>query len=238
VSEKWDGQLETLDDLSEATHYNHWIYTLMEPYLGQRVLEVGCGIGNMTRLLAKGRHVLAVDIHPGYLERARRTLKNEKNVSFKKINLEKNLSPVKKFKPDTIVCINVFEHIQGDVLFLKECRKLLPPRGRVLIFVPALPFLFGSMDAHYGHFRRYSMTGLKKKMSGNRFNVLKCRYLNLLGVFGWWWNGIVLKKPIVPRAQILIYDKIIRWVALVEKWLPKPIGLSLFCVGEKSVDEK
>jgi hypothetical protein len=94
------------------------------------------------------------------------------------------------------------------------------------------------MDEHYGHFRRYGMTDLKSKMSVNGFTVFKCRYLNLLGVFGWWWNGIVLKKAIVPRSQILIYDKIIRWVALVEKWLPKPIGLSLFCAGEKSLDKK
>ena len=229
----WDGQLETLDDLSEAVHYNRWIYEMMEPYLGWRVLEVGCGIGNMTRLLAGDRQVLGVDIHPGYVAKAQKNLGKNKNVSFRVLNLEKKITTLGKFKPDTIVCINVLEHIQGDVGFLKECLRLLPPGGRLVIFVPALPYLFGSMDAHYGHFRRYWKDELNRKMEAQGFRILKSRYLNFLGVFGWWLNGRVLKKTIIPRGQILLYDQIIRWVAPFEKWLPRPLGLSLFCVGRK-----
>ncbi len=230
----WDGQLETLDDLSEAVHYNQWIYEMMKPYLGQRILEVGCGIGNMTRLLALDRKVLGVDIHSGYVKKAEKNLERNKNASFRVMNLEKKLVSLGRFKPDTIVCINVLEHIQGDVDFLKECLRLLPAEGRLVIFVPALPYLFGSMDAHYGHFRRYFKGELVQKMEARGFTVLKSRYLNLLGVFGWWLNGRFFKKTILPRAQILIYDQIIRWVAPVEKWLPRPIGLSLFCVGRKT----
>jgi|SRR5579872_2128920 len=233
LKDSWDGQLETLDDLSEAVHYNHWIYGMMEPYLGAKVIEIGCGIGNMTGLLGQGRKVLGIDIHPGYVQQARLRLKKKKNISFRVVNMGKRFPSFSGFKPDTIVCINVFEHIQADTRFLKECFKLLPPQGRMLIFVPALPFLFGSMDASYGHFRRYDKEELNSKMTSAGFSVLKCRYLNLLGVLGWWWNGKVLKKPIVPKSQILLYDKIIRWIAPVEKWLPKPIGLSLFCAGVK-----
>src|SRR5258708_8485501 len=143
----WDGQLETLDDLSEAVHYNQWIYGMMEPYLGSKILEIGCGIGNMTGLLAQGRKVLGIDIHPGYVKQARARLKDKKNISFQVVDMGKKFPSFSSFKPDTIVCINVFEHIQADIRFLKECRKLLPPKGRILIFVPALPFLFGSMDS-------------------------------------------------------------------------------------------
>ncbi len=233
LKDTWDGQLETLDDLSEAVHYNRWIYGMMKPYLGSKVIEIGCGIGNMTGLLAQGRDVLGIDIHPGYVKKARSKFKNNKNISFRVVDMGKKFPSFNSFKPDTIVCINVFEHIQADRLFLKECLKLLPPRGRILIFVPALPSLFGSMDSSYGHFRRYDKDDLIGKMKGVGFSVLKCRYLNLLGVLGWWWNGKVLKKAIVPKSQILIYDKIIQWIAPVEKWLPKPIGLSLFCAGVK-----
>lgn len=228
-----DGQLETLDDLSDAVHYNRWIFSMMEPYLGRQILEVGCGIGNMTGLLAEGRKILGIDIHPGYIQLARKRLKNKKNISFRVMDLSKKFPSFGKFRPDTIVCINVFEHIEADVQFLKECAKILPSHGRLLLFVPALPFIFGSMDINYGHFRRYYKSDLKKKMIANGFSILKCRYLNLLGILGWWWNGRVLKKSIVPKSQILLYDKIIRWVAPVEKWLPKPIGLSLFCAVEK-----
>jgi SAM-dependent methyltransferase len=229
-----DEQLETLDDLSHAIHYNRWIFNMMHPFLGKRVLEVGCGIGNITRLLAVGRKVLAVDIHPGYLAQARKNLRDAGNVSFERIDLGKNLLSVGKFRPDTIVCVNVFEHIEGDVRFLRECFKLLPAGGRLLIFVPALPSLFGSMDTHYGHYRRYTRTDLEDKAAAEGFTVLKCRYLNLLGIFGWWWNGKILKKAIIPKAQILLYDQVIRWIGPVEKWFPKPVGLSLFLVGEKN----
>ena len=229
----WDAQLETLDDLSEAVHYNRWIYQMMEPYLGSRVLEVGCGIGNMTRFLAEGREVLGSDIHRGYIALARKSLAHRKNISFKQIDLEKKFPLLGKFKPDTIVCINVLEHIRGDVGFIKECFRILPPHGRLLIFVPALPYIYGTMDEHYGHFRRYFKSELIQKMEENGFSGLKSRYLNLLGVFGWWWNGLVLKKSIVPKGQILIYDQLIRLMAPVEKWLPKPLGLSLFYAGEK-----
>jgi SAM-dependent methyltransferase len=230
-----DGQLETLDDLSEAVHYNRWIHSLVAPYLGRRVLEVGCGIGNLTELLARdrARKVLAVDIHPGYLQRTRARLKNKKNISFRRMDLAAGLSPVRRFRADTIVCVNVFEHIQGDVRFSRECFRSLPPGGRLLLFVPALPFLYGTMDAQYGHYRRYAKGELEGKAVKSGFKVIHCRYLNLLGIFGWWWNGRILKKRVVPKAQILLYDKIVRWVAPVEKWLPKPIGLSLFCAAEK-----
>lgn len=235
---KVDGQLETLDDLSEAVHYNRWIYGMMEPYLGDHVLELGCGIGNITALLAEGRKVLAVDIHKGYLQQARARLRDSRNVFFKKIDLEKDLLSLRNFKPDTIVCVNVFEHIEGDVLFLRECFKILRPGGRLLIFVPALQVLFGSMDVQYGHFRRYSKHELGAKAASCGFSALTCRYLNLLGVLGWWWNGKILKRSIVPRAQILLYDQIIRWIAPIEKWFPKPIGLSLFFAGQKSSEIK
>jgi|SRR6185503_2352295 len=230
----YDGQLETLDDLSEAVYYNRWIYNLMKPHLGRRVLELGCGIGNMTELLSDGRTVLGLDAHPTYLSLAKKKMSQKNNVSFQRVDLSKSFLLFKKFKPDTIVCSNVLEHIDDDGRFLKICSKLLSKRGRLLIFVPALPSLYGSMDETYGHYRRYTKKDLEKKVKFTGFLIPQCRYLNLLGVFGWWLNGKVLRKKVVPKGQLLLYDKIVRFVMIVEKWLPKPIGLSLFCVCEKN----
>lgn len=230
---KWDGQRETLDDLSDAVNYNHWIYGILKPYLGNRILEIGCGTGNLTGYFAKHGKVLAVDMHPGYLAAARERLKKNNRVSYKKVDLEKDLNSLAPFKPDTIVCVNVLEHLEKDRKVLERCLRLLPPGGRFLVFVPALPWLFGTMDESYGHYRRYTLPELNEKIAAAGFKVDYCRYLNLLGVLGWWWNGKVLKRKIIPKAQILIYDWIVQFSGKVERFLPKPLGVSLFAVGRK-----
>ena len=213
--ETWDTQRETLDDLANAIHYNRWIYHLMEPYLGRRILEVGCGIGNMTSYFSDRGDVLAMDFHQDYLDTARSALKYKKNVHFKKMDISSSLNQVRSFKADTVVCVNVLEHIQNDFQFLKECNQLLLDGGRFLLFVPALQFIYGSMDRSYGHFRRYYKNRLEKLFEKAEFHVSFCRYLNLLGIFGWWFNGQVLCRPIVPRSQMLVYDQIVRWTGKI-----------------------
>ena len=93
--------------------------------------------------------------------------------------------------------------------------------------------LFGSMDVTYGHFRRYGRRELESKMRIAGFTVDSCRYLNLLGMLGWWWNGQVMLHPIVPKGPMLFYDHIVAITRHFERFLPRPIGLSLFCAGIK-----
>jgi SAM-dependent methyltransferase len=232
-SHSWDDQRETLDDLSEAVNYNRWIYHILRPYLGTRILEIGCGTGNITGFLTLHGQVLAVDVHAGYLRAARKRMIGNPRVTFQKINLEKTLSNLRRFKADTIICVNVLEHIREDETVLYECLRLLPPGGRLLLFVPALQLLFGSLDISYGHFRRYSIRGLKTKVAAAGFKIQYCRYLNLLGILGWWLNGKILNRKVIPKNQILAYDHFVRYSDKIERFLPKPIGLSLFCVGLK-----
>jgi len=227
----WDGQRETLDDLSAAENYNHWIYKILQPYIGKRILEIGCGTGNITGFLTRHGRVLATDIHSGYLETAREKLAGTKGITFQKINLDGSIRRLTAFRPDSIICVNVLEHISNDRQVLEECYKLLPPGGKLMIFVPALRFLFGSMDKSYGHYRRYGRNELIQKFESAGYKIEYCRYLNLLGIPGWWLNGIMLKRRIIPKSQMLLYDRIVKYSQHIEKYLPKPIGLSLFCVG-------
>ena len=232
-SKKWDGQRETLDDLAQAVHYNRWIYRMLAPRLGRRILEIGCGTGNLTEFLVSHGKVLSVDVHPDYLAAARRRVPASASLSYRRVDLEKNLSGLRSFKPDTIVCVNVLEHLFDDHRVLEQCHRLLTPGGRLLLFVPALPFLFGSMDVSYGHFRRYTLGDLTAKAAQAGFTRDYCRYLNLLGVLGWWWNGKVLRKKIIPQNQLLWYDQVIRITGTFERFLPKPLGLSLYYAGHK-----
>lgn len=232
-NKKWDGQRETLEDLSSAVHYNRWIYNMLRPYVGRRILEIGCGTGNLTGHLASHGRVLAVDVQDGYLNEARTKWRDCPEIRFKKIDLEKSFSPLRAFHPDTLICVNVLEHLSHDHRVLDQCSKLLPPGGKLLLFVPALQCLYGTMDKSYGHFRRYSLGQLKSKVEGSGFQVEYCRYLNLLGILGWWLNGKVLGRKIIPKSQMMLYDRVVSVSSLFERFLPKPIGLSLFCVGVK-----
>jgi hypothetical protein len=90
------------------------------------------------------------------------------------------------------------------------------------------------MDSSYGHFRRYYQEELNEKVSAAGFEIKYCRYLNLLGILGWWLNGKIFKRKIIPKGQMMLYDHIVWFSQKIEHFLPKPIGLSLFCVGLKS----
>ncbi len=228
-----DQQLESLNDLSQAVNYNQWIFDLIKPYLGARVLDVGCGTGNFIRYL-NGRHVLGLDVHPTYLKIARYKFRHDRKVRFAQVDLNKSFSRFKAFQPDTIICINVLEHVKDDEHLIRECLSILPLHGKLIFFTPAIPWIFGEMDRTYGHFRRYTKADLAEKMMRNGMALDRCEYMNISGIFGWWLNGLVLKRKRIPRSQMLFYDKIFNYVVTFEKFLPKLIGLSIFTVGHRA----
>lgn len=231
----WRLQGETLNDLAEAANYNHWLHEILLAHAGRRVLEIGCGTGNIAEGFIKtGRIYLGVDLQEAHLRQARRRFGKQKGVSFKKIDLEKGVSVLRSFRPDTIVSVNVLEHIQDDEKVLNQCRKILSSQGKVLVFVPAMRVLYGSMDRTYGHVRRYEKEELEQKITRAGFLLETCFFTNRIGLFGWWWNGRVLKKQTIPRFQMLAYDRIFPYVMRLDRILWKlPFGLSLFCVARK-----
>lgn len=228
-----DEQLESLNDLSQAFNYNQWVFDLIKPYLGRRILDIGCGTGNFIHYL-KGRNVLGLDVNPIYLKIARHKFRDDPKVRFVRSNLNNGFEKFRKFGPDTVICVNVLEHVKDDEKLIRECAALLPPQGQLILFTPALPWIFGEMDRTYGHFRRYTKTELMKKLKRNGVVLDHCQYLNISGIFGWWLNGIVLKRKRIPKTQMLFYDKLFNYVIALEKVFPKVVGLSLFAVGHKT----
>src|SRR5437016_1196715 len=221
----------TLRRVEVLRRYTAFLWDLMRPYVGRRVLEVGSGTGVMTRYLATREEVVASDVDPEYVEFLRRTFADKPNVQVRLLDLahlgEDGLAP---HRFDTVVCANVLEHVADDAATLRAMRALLAPGGRVVLIVPALRALYGTIDVAIGHHRRYSREEIDAKLRAAGLEVEHVSYFNLLGVAGWWLNARVLRRRSVPGLQARLNDRLVPLLRL-ERRLKPPIGMSLLAVG-------
>jgi 2-polyprenyl-3-methyl-5-hydroxy-6-metoxy-1,4-benzoquinol methylase len=134
---------------------------------------------------------------------------------------------------DTILCSNVLEHIKQDNVVLNNFYRLLPERGRVILLVPAIKMLYNSFDKGLGHYRRYSRWELVQKLTQNGFRIYSARYFNLFGIIGWFINGTLLRRRLLPATQIKMFNKMVPLFIWMGKIIPTVVGQSLIIVGEK-----
>jgi len=222
----------TLKLLQKATGYNRWVYELLRPWIGREILEVGSGIGTMTRhFLGHGR-VTASDISPFCLDQLRRTFGENGAVGVRSLDISLNSHPgVEAY--DTIVCLNVLEHIEDDRTALRNMHRLLRPGGRLILYVPANPRIYCDIDRGVGHHRRYLMEDLVSKMKGEGFGIVHRRHHNLLGAVGWWINGRVFRKKAIAATDVGGFDLLLP-VAKLQDRFESRFALSILAVGEKA----
>ena len=226
-----DAGYATLRRVEGLHRYNGFLWDLMRPFVGRRVLEVGSGTGLLTRFLAKREHVLATDLDPEYVELLRRTFADDPHVEVRRLDLARLADDgVPRHAFDTVVCSNVLEHVEDDRRALAAMRDVLVPGGRVVLIVPALQGLYGSIDRAIHHHRRYSREELVAKLEGAGLDVEHVSYFNLLGVPGWFLNARVLGRRAVPGVQARINDWLVPWLRLERRFGP-PVGMSLLAVG-------
>lgn len=226
--------LEIQNRLAKAENYNTWIYENIAPFLGKRILEVGCAIGNLTRFFLDREWVTSLDISEKYCDYLRRKFGDRKN--FEVICCDGASEEMLNLRPrnfDTVVCLNVLEHIEADQKALRNMFEVLIPGGKLVLLVPAFQALYGSMDAADHHFRRYERKELCNKLQQAGFRIQKIFYMNALGILGWYINGKILKRQIIPEKQLLSYNKIIPIIKKIERIFPPPFGQSLIAIAEK-----
>ncbi|HKC24311.1 MAG TPA: bifunctional glycosyltransferase/class I SAM-dependent methyltransferase, partial [Thermoanaerobaculia bacterium] len=226
----------TLRRMSKLGSYNEWLHKRFEGWLGKRILEVGSGVGNQTRFFAERERVIASDIEAHYLRELGAKFERRSNVrigSFRFPLTEKDREDLLAERIDTIVCLNVLEHIEDDASTLRDFARVLPPGGHLALLVPALPALYGTLDQHLNHFRRYSADELRSKVTEAGFAVDTVRFLNRPGVFGWWLNSRVLKRKVLPSRQLSAFRFLLPLLALEEK-SPPSFGMSLLVLATKT----
>jgi glycosyltransferase involved in cell wall biosynthesis len=225
----------TLRRMAGLAAYNRWLHDRFDAFLGQRILEVGSGVGNQTCYFADRERVIASDIEPHYLRELRRRFENHRNVrvaSFVFPLDDAARADLQAERPDTIVCMNVLEHIEHDAPTLRDFASVLPPGGRLALLVPAMPSLYGSLDVALHHFRRYDKNPLAELVTASGFEVREIRYLNRLGVLGWWLNSRVLKRTVLPKGQLAAF----KWLLPLlkrEEHHPPSFGMSLLVLAER-----
>lgn len=215
--------------------YNRWVYELLRPHVAGRVLEVGCGTGNITRFLAgSADEVVGIDPVARFIDRFRQRFEGNASVRSHRCTLADLAAPREEASYfDSVVSCNVFEHIEDHVGALEQVASHLRPGGKAVIFVPAGPIAFGKLDRELGHYRRYTIASLRQAMHDAGLEWVEGRYSNAVGLLGWWFNSVILKKTEVPGDQAVMFNKVVPILRRLEKLIRPPFGQSVIGVARK-----
>lgn len=229
-----DVGIKTLETISKANMFNKWMFEKIEPYIGKKILEVGAGTGNITQFLLDKGEVTCLDISAKCIEALKERFSNSERVSvfLNDISNLDNFWEGRIF--DTIVCLNVLEHIKNDEEALSNMASLLEKNGRLILLLPTCRWLYGSLDKNLGHYRRYENVQMYEKCKKLDLVLEKEMHFNLLGILGWFLNGKILKRKILPSTQMKLYDLSTPLSRLIENFLQAKIGLSLILILRKT----
>jgi glycosyltransferase involved in cell wall biosynthesis len=224
-----------LDAFSSAPNFNRWMADTIKPYIGKHVLEIGAGIGNLSRILMGGRkRYVATDLDAEHLERLRARLSTRPHLETAILDAARPEDGLPfRGQMDTVVCLNVVEHIEDDLGALRNIHAALVEGGRAIILVPEGQSIYCSLDEELGHFRRYSEDQLRGRMVEAGFKVEAMLRFNRISRPGWWFNGKILQRRTISRSQLKNFDRLVWLFRRIDAHLPWS-PTSIIAIGRKS----
>jgi len=229
--------IDTLDAISFAPNFNEYMFKTIEPYCSGNILEIGSGIGNISKhFIDKGAKISLTDIRDNYVEILKENYAEKAvaifNADITEIDFDNKFrSHIETY--DTIFALNVVEHIKDDALAIRNAKKLLKKGGHLVILVPAYQWMYNSFDTALEHYRRYTKKNLNALIS-KELTVVHSQYFNVFGMAGWFVSGKLMKKKTIPRNQMELYDKLILISKTLDKLVFNKVGLSVISVGKKN----
>ena len=240
MDQRWRYAGLELESMAFAVNYRGWILDTFRPFLGKRIVEVGAGLGTFSQLLLETKPEWLHAIEPSahlYAQLAERfpVVASNGIGRVHQGTLGETAEHIRKSgTPDSLVYVNVLEHIEDDASELRMTHSLLQPGGHILIFAPAHPWLMGSMDHQLGHYRRYTMTELVRKCQAAGFTIRFSSYFDMLGILPWWLKYCLLQSRTMEPHAVRFYDRYAVPVSrFLERAITPPIGRNLIIVGQK-----
>jgi SAM-dependent methyltransferase len=221
-----------LEAMSFARNYHEWIARELQPYLGRSVAEVGAGVGSFSQLLLGSGidSLTAYEPSQNMFPALQAALQGEPRASAIH-GFFGEAGETEMF--DSVVYVNVLEHVEDDAAELRRMRAAVRPKGHVLIFVPALSWLYSPLDRQVGHFRRYHRAPLVRLVADAGLSVVSARYFDFFGILPWYVNFVLLKNEI-GGASVSLYDRLVVPVASVlERAVTPPVGKNLLLVAQR-----
>ena len=229
---KYEGK--DLEAMFFAQNYHRWVISIFKPYLGKKIAEVGAGSGNVSSMLLLEKPQELVVVEPSddmYPKLKENFLQNSSVVTVHSLFSE----VYEKYKNyfDSVVYVNVLEHVEHDAQELRYIHDSLLPGGHVCIFVPALPSLYSEFDASIGHYRRYTKQGLKKILEESGFEIVKITYFDFIGIIPWFIVFKLFRKKL-SAGNTSAYDRfVVPFSKVVESILPVPVGKNIVAIARK-----
>ena len=236
---------ENLSNWKYISRYSEWMFSTYADYIGKRVADIGAGTGNMTGYyLERAERVVAVDVVERQVELMRARFSDQPRFSAIKLDImREDISPLLAFHFDTVVCVNVIEHIEDDALFLEKLASLVSPGGHVIVFAPAMQGLYSVFDENDGHYRRYGRNQLREYGERLGLTVCKDRYFNFFGALMLYLKGKRAGKSLkntglscsatLGEGDGKLINMATRVLRPLERILPPVCGLSKVVVFRK-----
>jgi 2-polyprenyl-3-methyl-5-hydroxy-6-metoxy-1,4-benzoquinol methylase len=225
--------LTTLEVLTEAKNYNRWIADNFYSYIQAPLLEFGSGIGNISELLSSYTPLCLTDTDANLLAHLNDKFShiNDVSVNFFDITQPPPEHLVESFQ--TVIGINVLEHVEDDEKALLHLGNVLKPSGRLLLLVPSKKWAYTDLDKELGHFRRYEKKELGEKLAKASFQIEKLYFFNIVGLMSWIIRDKIQRSGGLRPYQVSSFDTIVPILKFIESKVSMPLGISLIAIAQK-----
>jgi SAM-dependent methyltransferase len=226
---------DDLEAMSVLPAYYDWIIDYFNPYLHGHGIEFGAGIGTVsTRLREHLNRLVLVEPSANLLPRLQARFPSDDAVKILPGTLEDRIAEIRDASLDVAVLVNVLEHIEDDRAALAELRRVVRIDGHVLIFVPALRFLYSAFDRAIGHHRRYHKDELIARVEEAGLVVVRARYFDLLGILPWWLVNTLGGRTSLASGLSGLYSRVmVPLMRPIERLVPPPVGKNIILIARR-----